>query len=96
MSYSRTPRFETPRVLSAVEIDRQGRYADALEALVRRGAAITREQALYMIDTLPISGCFGGPAPAYPFAEKRDVERASPGSTIARPLVMRIFKMWRP
>jgi hypothetical protein len=93
MSYSRPPYQQR----TAAEIDREGQYDDALEAAVKRGLPISREQALHMLNTLPIPD-FGAKRTPWSAvqAEKTTVERMPHGAVVPRSMVLRVFKMWRP
>lgn len=99
MSYHRNHCNEDwpfPRQPSAVETARDRLATEALESRIKSNAAVTREEVLYMFDTMPIVGCFGGPVPEYPADVKAAVETMASGAVVPAVLVRRVYKRWRP
>lgn len=99
MSYHRHSlgdRFVIPKPPTDTEIARNRLASSALDALVRSNAAITRENILYMFETMPIVGCFGGPVPEYPSDVKEAVERMPHGTIVPAAWVRRVYARWNP
>lgn len=88
--------FTIPTQPTDAEVARNRLALSALDARIRSGAPITREQVLYMFETLPIVGCFGGPVPEYPTDVKLVAERAAPGSIMPAASVRRVYAAWNP
>lgn len=95
MSYHRSMGQIPPQPTEA-EIEHARAVADALSARIRSNGPVTREQVLYMFDTMPIVGCFGGPVPEYPSDVKTSVERMPPGAIVPKEMVARVYKAWNP
>jgi hypothetical protein len=96
MSYHRMGEFEIPTPPTEAEIARNRLADSALVARIKGGAPVTREQVLYMFDTMPIVGCFGGPVPEYPSDVKAAVERMPPGAIVPPEMVARVYRAWSP
>lgn len=78
------------------EIEHHRAMRRMLIARIKSNGAVTREEVLYMFDTLPIVGCFGGPVPEYPTDVKLAAERAAPGSIVPAASVRRVYAAWNP
>jgi hypothetical protein len=67
MSYHRSMGDDEPFVIppqpTEAEVEHHRAMGRTLDARIRSGGKVTREEVLYMFDTLPIVGCFGGPVP---------------------------------
>jgi hypothetical protein len=89
--------FTFPTPPTNAEIARNRAIHSALDAHIRSGKPVTREQVLYMIRTLPVCDSWGGPpCPPFPSDLKAVAEQAAPGSTVSPASVKRVYVMWNP
>jgi hypothetical protein len=93
MSYHRSM-GEVPA--QPTDVIEHNRVSNTISARVRRNEPVTREQVLYMFDTMPIVGCFGGPVLEFPSDVKSAVERMAPGAIVPTESVRRVYKRWSP
>ena len=88
--------FVIPPQPTEAEIARNRAIHNALDTRFRSGATLTREDVLYMLDTLPIVGCFGGPVPEFPTGVREAVTPMAPGAVVPYAMVKRVFAAWNP